>query len=770
MPKYIRATALVAVILAGALGLTVSSAKAATICDQTVYDGANLFSGSDVSNVQAAEDKMQSIGADVRVLTISNWGSSADLDHYIDSTEKSCSSWQSPAGGWKTNLIIFVVDKNDRKLGIFYGNAGRWANPLDANHTRIQGDYMSPAFKEGDWAGGFISAMTETQRVLSNYLHPKGNGGNTTIIKKKPAPWGLILGIIFGSILLIFFSVLVVRSARRRAEEKGKRRVAQQEAMRLRDAATTILQRLGDSSAMAVLKAKVAKYGEVGGTYADQLATALNDVETHYESATTAMQSAASASAKADDTDLTAGEYQEMAKRYQAILDDAQAAQKSSDEIDQLAAEIDAKHQQMSSDVPQVQSGIDEASAKVAGLKKDGIKTDPFERVLADGENQLKAAQANSADLSALQNLDQAKQALDSVEKDLQTLADQRKQLADGIPALNARISGVNKLIDGAKECFDRISGTYAESSWKPVAGNGTEALKRVDAAEKAVKQAEELSDVSQQDWEGALAALAQGNSLLDKATSLVQSITELEGHLHQAQQTAQAEIDAAQADIDKAKKYLHQYDDDIRDSLENDLAAAEQSLSEARTELKKDKPDFLKVVDMATKANSSADKIYDECVSEHEAAERLKRQAATTLQQAQAAVSQAEQYIEDHHGDVGSRARADLSDAQHALDTAQRAKEPAMVLKAAQTALECANDAYNEAEHNFRNAENRREEAREAAMAASIAATSHSSFDSDDFGGGSSSWGSFSGGGFGGGSSSFGGGGGGTGGGSSGF
>jgi hypothetical protein len=264
------------------------------------------------------------------------------------------------------------------------------------------------------------------------------------------------------------------------------------------------------------------------------------------------------------------------------------------------------------------------------------------------------------------------------------------------------------ELVDG-KSCFERVSTGFLGSLWESVRGNGTEAMKRITAAMQALQPALALLDTTnRQEQFAALAAVNEAKQLLAKARGLLRSITELEANLLAARQQAPAEIDAAAADIELAEQYIGQHDDDVREELEADLRRARQTLVRAREALRQEKPDYLQVVRLAQAANAEADRIYKESVDEYHAAERLRRQAATMLQQARAAVSRAGEYIDDHDADVGSSAKNDLERAKRYLAQAERAKTPADVLEAATLAEREANDAFSKAKDDFEEAEAR--------------------------------------------------------------
>lgn len=124
-----------------------------------------------------------------------------------------------------------------------------------------------------------------------------------------------------------------------------------------------------------------------------------------------------------------------------------------------------------------------------------------------------------------------------------------RQQLDSGSSELRTRIANAKASTESARQCFDRVVAAYAAPNWESVKGNGTEAENRILAAEQALASAEELSDVSHQQWDEAISAMQEGNMLLDKAVSLLSSIIKLEGFLNDAKEHAKQEVAAVQSE-----------------------------------------------------------------------------------------------------------------------------------------------------------------------------------------------------------------------------
>jgi hypothetical protein len=168
-----------------------------------------------------------------------------------------------------------------------------------------------------------------------------------------------------------------------------------------------------------------------------------------------------------------------------------------------------------------------------------------------------------------------------------------------------------------------------------------------------------------------------------------------LEENLIKARRDAPSEIDAAQADISRAWDYINRYDEDIRESLEDDLRAAEGKNNQAREELGRGKPDYFAVCKSARDANEAADRILIEARSEHEAAERLRSKAASSWRDASASVSIARKYIEDHHNVVKAEARTYLGTAEDAIRQLEAVSDANTRVSLANQAESAANQAY---------------------------------------------------------------------------
>lgn len=701
-------------VLAFVVGIcTAGTAQAAGInCNQLITDNAGIL--HDTSGIKASAQSLTREGAEPHVLTFQSLPNGT-LDQSVKGVVDGCKSWQGVNGGTKSNLVIFAVSTQPHKVGIFYGD--RWDNAFtgENSETQIWQNYMVPDLQDGNYSQAFVDGMKQAKQALHEYQNPKlpnvqEPAQAPVVVHEGPSSAPKVVGIIFGSLIFLALLCLGIWLWLRKRQEEGDRRAMRQRALSASQAASEINNALNDTAESAVRKVKVKKYSAVSAEYAAKLEALSNTVEENLTRSSEIIRAAAAAGEDADAPKLTTGEYEELAKRYEDALARSQAAEQAAHEIDATADTLESQKAEAQQDITNCEAELQSLNKKVAALDAEGIKADTVQAACNDALASLNLAKEHQADLSVLTHLATVKATLEKGETIEQTIRRQRKELEAGLPALQQRIQQVTDRLAPAKQCFDRISTTYAKSSWESVSGNGSAATHQIEAAKQALAAATEHSSTEKQEWQLATEAMQSGNHLLDAADSYLNSITELEKNLAHAKETAPHEIADAQADIDKAERFMQQYDSDVDDDLENDLRNARDTLEAAKREFNQDKPDYLQVVKLALDANHHADSIFEKASSEHEAAERLRRQAASMLTQSKASYSQAKEYIEDHSSDVRSGAEDLLESAKSQLTKAQAANDPATVLAAARQADSDATQAYEEARRNVNDAEEERE------------------------------------------------------------
>ncbi len=417
-----------------------------------------------------------------------------------------------------------------------------------------------------------------------------------------------------------------------------------------------------------------------------------------------------------DHDGLSVPEYDSMTTSYQKVVKELTQVKLDMNGLDYDISEFKKQINRAPGMVSACQNMIDQASSTIGSIAEQSFKVEAAVTILSEAKKLKTEAEAYLVDKHFNSAIDLSKQASEKADEAKQVaegLPKLKQQLLEGITALKERVPQVDSQIDAGHELFVAISAIYAESCWRTVQGNGSEAENRIDWSNQAIIEAEKLVAMDVQGFTEGLEIIEEANGWLDKAESFMRSISALKTNLEAAKREAPDEIDAAQADINKAQGYIATYDDDIRESLEDDLANTQSLLDKARAELAKSMPDYILVVKTAKQANSSADSILDQAEDEHEAAERLRLRAVTSLREARRSVSAADEYLEDHDSDVDSDCDSKLDDAKDFLSKAEFATDPAEIVHYADSSDLLADKALEMAEANVSQAEAAREKKR---------------------------------------------------------
>lgn len=703
-------------------------------CNTMVVDETGRL-GSGIEKVQRAGNELVNAGADVRVRVIPDSREYGNLDRYVDAVQTRCASWQSGDGGRKNNLVVVVVSM-DRQSGVFYGD--QYMRALDQRSTSIRTDRMNPRFRDGDIAGGIASGLDAVRDYVVAADAPPPSVGTQAppiIIQQEPSkPMDLsglwvVLKILLALVALglLWFGISRFMNARER------RRAAQLKAQTARTACGNRINELDEP-----IKLAKARLNKLAQSVVEEDVTGMRGVLSNLESEvnrvsalyTDLQQSAANPDRKG----LSVAEYDEIATNFNGVLASLDNVRTAREGLDRDVQDALRRVASARSDIDALQQEIYAATAAKVIVQKAGYKTAGVEALLKEATDFKERAETLLSGNRAL--------AVESCCKEGTVKAKEAARQANGLPARRAAIlegitdvenktETVAALIQSGRTAFDRMVSTYTESCWVTVRGNGSEAEDRLQRAMQATTEASAAVAMSQQEWERAETAIKEGDHILNEAQSCMRSITELVENLAAAKRDAPGEIVAAESDLDKAASYEQQFDEDVNDVVKTDIADAREILEGTKAEMAKPKPDYLVVLKNAKAVNTTADKILERCEAEHEAAERLRRRAVSSVRDAKAAVSRASEYIQDHSSDVGSGARMNVQEAQALLSRASVTVSLVDKISIAEDAERKADAALNSAKSAVQDAEDERERVREAARraaarrAASAAATS---------------------------------------------
>jgi uncharacterized membrane protein YgcG len=660
----------------------------------TLIDAANLFENQ-LEEVERAADELQALGADVRIRTILTYSNAGSLDEYELQLEKINPSWTSQDGNIKSNLIIFLVSLQERETGLYFGND--WKSLLRSRWESIVEDIVNPRFSDGDFAGGTVKGLEEIQRLIrKSQQTPEGNQPSTsTQWWIVPVAVLVIIGLITGVIIFIY-----LRNTR------AKVAVARQKAILAKQGAAAGINELLEVIKMLEIKVNVTA-AKITTAEAEPLQQGVMKAKNLVDRSSEAYSNLAHSAGDPENPKIKEVELGTIEAEYKKILDDLSTSRDAVKEVEAEVATVQEAVDSFGGVAEKIESEISAIGNKQDDLVKAGYRTNTLTELLQTVRNTLAQARTMVSEkriLEGSRKIALSKEQLDNAAREAEEIPKRKKTTEEAITQLASRIEQVKITIENGIDNFERVAVNYADTAWEPIRGNGTEAENRATWAIEALADARELAGSAVQEWQKAVELVESGNKWLSEAQSLIDSISLLEANLVRARKDVPGEIEAAQADITKAWEYIKRYDDDIRETLEDELKAAENNNNLAKEELYKSRPDYLAACKLAKEANEAADRILIQARNEHEAAERLRNQVVSTARDASVRLSITRKYIEDHHEVVQTAARNSLINAEEALRRADAVVEVNEKISLATRAESLAREAYSLAQNDVNN------------------------------------------------------------------
>ncbi|MBI2483384.1 TPM domain-containing protein [Candidatus Uhrbacteria bacterium] len=707
----------------------VSTPAMAQDCDAVVVDSARLF-GGDTAAVESAARALTQRGATVRVRTVPTFGGAGSLDHYEAAIERQCPSWQAPGGGTRNSLLVFMIAVKERASGMYSGT--QWKHIVGPHWATIQAQEMNPRFRDRDFAGGFAAGMQAVDRLIGQSQVGVAAAPTTSapvqvhVQVPAAAPAGpppdysgfvRFLGWLLAIAVLgvIVYVVLAGRARRKREEEE--RQTAQSAASRQKKAVAARIGELTDS--MPLLKARVGVLGQkIDIEQKAAFDRRYQEADVLFGGASTAFADLSSSAADPDRPGRTKQEYEDIAREYQSVLKKLDQVADAMAKLKQDCERTDREASELPQAIAVAESAIQAYAEAERTRSGEGWKTGAASGKAQEAATEFARAKTEQQAKRFAKALVAAKAAT-AAARDAQRLVDElparRETLAATLTKLAQRLTATEERVTtDAKSAFGRIQQEFARSSWQDIAGNGSEAERRIDQALEALEAGNAAIALEEQRWSDAEARIAEAQKLLGEADGLIKSITALEQRLREAKAAAPNEINAAAKDLTRAKEYERTHDDDIDDAIKKDIRVADTKLAAAREALTLAQPDYLAVVDMARAANNAADQILAFCRNQHEAAERQRAKAVQSVRDAEGAIGDARRYIDNHRSDVGRSARDTLQNAEVEYERAKVASDLASRIQHAERAESEAKSALTRAKRDFRDAEEERERAAE--------------------------------------------------------
>lgn len=278
-----------------------------TRCNDLVVDEAGVL-GGDPKLTASAHDLVNQ-GADVKVRTVRDMGTPT-LDVYEKQMEQSCPSWQSPDGGRKNNLLVFLVATQNRKVGMYYGS--QWRPALDNQWPRIQSEFMAPRFRDKDFAGGLTAGIEQAKQLIYVHAHVQTASGPVVVNTGPPTDYSGLWRVLGWLVVIVFvlgtgIGVYVVIGHRKESEDEVKG--AQQDAVLARQRAADALNRV--SAKLAELLPRYPSTLAKANGWFDQVSENYNELRT-------------SGVSDPGQEGLTLKQYRAIASAYRDIADSLQ--------------------------------------------------------------------------------------------------------------------------------------------------------------------------------------------------------------------------------------------------------------------------------------------------------------------------------------------------------------------------------------------------------------------------------------------------------------
>ncbi|MBM7843835.1 hypothetical protein [Herpetosiphon giganteus] len=328
----------------------------------------------------------------------------------------------------------------------------------------------------------------------------------------------------------------------------------------------------------------------------------------------------------------------------------------------------------------------------ITGKRAAGVK-----QLVAEGEQVLQnaAVQINETDASDL--VDEAERIAQRAYKLGPDFASTQQSFNQRLEAVNARGLELNGRLEASRNEFAEVN-QYAPESWSDIRGNGSEAASAVAQAHQLWQTAQAKIAPDQDDWAGGLEELETAEERLVYADTLLKAISKRLADLREAQKSATNQIEDAKRDIKLGWGYVRNNDADVGKAPEKALSQAESLLQNVESQLTREKPNWISVLQQVTQARQYADQALAGARSEVETMNAKRAQAKDLAKAAQAELGKLQNFAQLHPVDAKPEHRKKidaigrtLSEADTALLSADRNEEEARA-----GALDSAIGGYN--------------------------------------------------------------------------
>ncbi|WP_179472568.1 TPM domain-containing protein [Mycolicibacterium vinylchloridicum] len=263
-----------------------------------------------------------------------------------------------------------------------------------------------------------------------------------------------------------------------------------------------------------------------------------------------------------------------------------------------------------------------------------------------------------------------ANRELDAQTQSFHQLRDLVINAPDRLDALTQKMVDVSARIEPAQTALTQLHSEFAESALVSVSRNVNAAKERLEFADQSISRARELvaKPVAGEQTE-LVDCVRAAESALQQASSMLDAIDSAASDIRRAVATLPAAIADTQQGINQAVAQLSQGGLSNAAELTKARDAAVNAVAAAQTD---GTADPLGAFTQLTQADADLDRLLAGVAQERETAERLGRSFDQALFTAQSRVRSVSDYIDTRRGSVGPEARTRLNEAVRQLQAAQ--------------------------------------------------------------------------------------------------
>jgi hypothetical protein len=263
-----------------------------------------------------------------------------------------------------------------------------------------------------------------------------------------------------------------------------------------------------------------------------------------------------------------------------------------------------------------------------------------------------------------------ANRELDAQTQSFHQLRDLVINAPDRLDALTQKMVDVSARIDPAQTTLTQLHSEFAETALVSVSRNVNAAKERLEFAEQSISRARELVAKPVAGEQSELVdCVRAAESALQQASSMLDAIDSAASDIRRAVATLPAAITDTQQGINQAVAQLTQGGLSNAAELTEARDAAVKAVTAAQTG---GTADPLGAFTQLTQADADLDRLLAGVAEERETAERLGRSFDQALFTAQSRVRSVSDYIDTRRGSVGPEARTRLNEAVRQLQAAQ--------------------------------------------------------------------------------------------------